>query len=115
MDIELYNYVDTVIRKLKMGILANEIKGGNSKNNDQNAQSSEDKAHENAGDDDDDETKKVVGIQPIEIGPDGVPMKRNNSDVMNNFFINDTARSFTSIEKILSSINQNDQRREKRF
>jgi len=39
------------------------------------------------GDDDDDELKKVDGINPIVIGPDGSPMKRNNSDVMNNFFI----------------------------
>ena len=38
-------------------------------------------------DEDDDETKKVDGIMPIIIGPDGVPLKRNNSDVMNNFYI----------------------------
>lgn len=38
-------------------------------------------------DDDDDELKKVEGVFAIGIGPDGGPLKRNNSDVMNNFFI----------------------------
>ena len=38
-------------------------------------------------DEDDDETKKIDGINAIPIGPDGIPLKRNNSDVMNNFHI----------------------------
>jgi hypothetical protein len=38
-------------------------------------------------DEEDDETKKIDGIMAIIIGPDGVPLKRNNSDVMNNFYI----------------------------
>lgn len=40
------------------------------------------------GDDDDAELKKIEGTNSIGIGPDGSPLKRNNSDVMNNFFIN---------------------------
>lgn len=50
-------------------------------------------------DDDDDELKKVEGVNAILIGPDGAPLKRNNSDVMNNFFINSAVRTFTEIEK----------------
>jgi hypothetical protein len=42
--------------------------------------------------------KKVDGIHAILIGPDGVPMKRNNSDVMNNFFIQFATLSFTDLE-----------------
>jgi len=91
-----------------MGILASEVKKG--ANNAAVAKPVEEKQGgvEGEGDDDDDETKKVEGIIAIGIGPDGVPLKRNNTDVMNNFFINSTVRSFTEIEKILSGINQND-------
>ena len=66
-------------------------------------------------DDGEDETKKIVGVLPIGIGPDGNPLKRNNSDVMNNFWVNFVVRSFTTCEAILSKINQNEKRREKRF
>jgi len=95
-DIELYNYVDGVLRKLRMGILREEIiskeKG-----------IAVDEERKGAGqeaddDDDDDELKKVEGVNPIIIGPDGAPMKRNNSDVMNNFFIMFSVRCFTDIE-----------------
>lgn len=44
-----------------------------------------------------------------------MPLKRNNSDVMNNFFINSTVRSFTEIERILNTIDPNELRRQKRF
>jgi hypothetical protein len=57
------------------------------------------------GDDDDDELKKVDGINPIEIGPDGIPLKRNNSDVMNNFFIMHAVRCFTDIEILIKKKN----------
>jgi len=42
----------------------------------------------NDNEEDDDETRKVEGILAIKLGPDGVALKRNISDVMNNFFIN---------------------------
>mgnify|MGYP006893248564 CR=1 FL=1 len=101
-DIETYNYIDVVLRKLKMGILASEVKAGEQGGG---KKDDEKKEEEGDGDDDDDETKKVPGINAIIIGPDGVPLKRNNSDVMNNFFINFTVRAFTEIEKVLLSIN----------
>ena len=114
-DIELYNYIDIVLRKLRMGILMQEmIEKQNSRRGDEDAVQQE-KKEEAEPDDDDDETKKVDGILAILIGPDGVPLKRNNSDVMNNFFIKSCVLSFTELEKILSQIDPNELRREKRF
>jgi len=93
MDIELFNYVDVIMRKVRMGKLADEIaaKASSANENADGAEEAEDlvKVADAGGDneDEDDETKKIVGINAIPIGPDGVPLKRNNSDVMNNFFI----------------------------
>jgi len=106
MDIELYNYIDTVLRKLRMGILVSEMKSsvkGNKTDQDGEEQGAADAGEEEAkvqqaADEEDDELKKVDGIHPILIGPDGVPMKRNNSDVMNNFFIQFATLSFTDLE-----------------
>ena len=65
---------------------------------------------------DDDELRKVEGIMPISIGPDGLPLKRNPSDVMNNLFINVSALAFTSIEETLAHVpSQAEVRRKLRF
>ena len=67
-------------------------------------------------DEDDDETKKIDGIFKILIGPDGVPLKRNNSDVMNNFYINFVVRSYTNIDATLKEIRENSNKaRERRM
>lgn len=66
-------------------------------------------------DEDDDELKKVDGVFRILIGPDGAPLKRNNSDVMNNFFINYGVRTFTNIEKLIKNTNTSDSRNAKKF
>ena len=58
-------------------------------------------------DEDDDDLKKVEGIHAIIIGPDGAPLKRNNSDVMNNFFIQFATLSFTELEQELNAIRNN--------
>jgi hypothetical protein len=100
MDIELYNYVDVVLRKHKMGILVDEMKAkAKGSNIDPQSAGGEDAKEEGDGeaaaankqaepaDEEDEETKKVEGVLPIIIGPDGVPLKRNNSDVFNNFHI----------------------------
>lgn len=42
-------------------------------------------------------------------------MKRNNSDVMNNFFINYTVRAFTNIEKMMKQLNTQDTRRQQKY
>jgi hypothetical protein len=65
--------------------------------------------------DDDEELKKVDGVFAIIIGPDGAPMKRNNSDVMNNFFIMYAVRCFTDIEKLIKSQNTQDSREVAKF
>ena len=39
-----------------------------------------------------------MGVMQTDIGPDGVPLKRNPTDMMNNFFIEMVARSFTDID-----------------
>jgi hypothetical protein len=43
----------------------------------------------------------------IGIGPDGVPLKRNNSDVFNNFHIQFAVLSFTDLEQQLIAIRNN--------
>jgi hypothetical protein len=90
MDIEMFNYVDVIMRKVRLGRLGDEIakKAQTQKDLDVEAAEEAVKAVDAGGDEDeDDETKKIEGINAIIIGPDGVPLKRNNSDVMNNFFI----------------------------
>lgn len=86
MDIEMYNYWDIIMRKLRLGILRQDIKDKENKN--KVGVKEEDEVVKVADlDEDDDETKKIEGILAIIIGPDGTPLKRNNSDVMNNFYI----------------------------
>lgn len=123
MDIELYNYVDGVLRKLRMGKLEQEMidkaKGAAASGEGEQGQEADEQAKQaddNGDDEEDDELKKVDGIQPIGIGPDGVPFKRNNSDVMNNFFIQYCALSFTEIEKELQALKNNgDLKRQMKF
>ena len=120
-DIELYNTIDIILRKLRMGILLEEQKAmvtKASKGNSDDAEgegNEEEKQKEEEIDDDDDELKKVPGIWKIIIGPDGAPLKRNNSDVMNNIFINYAVRSFTNIEKMMQQNNTQDSRKQQRY
>tara|TARA_B110000285_G_scaffold136536_1_gene152935 strand:+ start:502 stop:1023 length:522 start_codon:yes stop_codon:yes gene_type:complete len=106
-DIELYNYIDVVLRKLRMGTLREEIF---QKERGIAQETEKASGKEEEGDDDDDELKKLDGVWKILIGPDGAPMKRNNSDVMNNFFIMFAVRCFTDIEKLIKSQNTQDSR-----
>jgi hypothetical protein len=78
-----------MLRKLRMGVLKEEIyqrERGTFKEVEGKTAAGD--GVDEDGDDDDDELKKLEGTNPIGIGPDGSPLKRNNSDVMNNFFIN---------------------------
>lgn len=102
MDIEIFNYVDVVLRKFEMGKIMEELsmkERGNKEELELAAINA--KAANPEPDDQDDETRKVDGVLSIIIGPDGVPLKRNNSDMMNNYFVDFAARSFTEIEKEL--------------
>jgi hypothetical protein len=56
-------------------------------------------------------TNKVEGVLPILIGPDVLPLNRNNSDVMNNFWVNFVSRSFTNIEHDVDNIDQCEDKR----
>jgi len=67
-------------------------------------------------DEEDEETKKIDGIFQIGIGPDGVPLKRNNSDVFNNFHIQFVVLSFTDLEAQLTAVRNNGElKRSQRF
>jgi hypothetical protein len=87
MDIEMYNYWDIAMRKLRMNILRTDISNKENKNKQGGEAAEVAQAKPADLDEEDDETKKIDGILAIIIGPDGVPLKRNNSDVMNNFYI----------------------------
>ena len=100
MDIEVFNYIDVIIRKRALNTLKDEIKeieAGRTTLGEEDIQLDADRV-----DEDDDELKKVDGIFPIKIGPDGLPLKRNNSDCMNNFFIDYATSAFTDVEKIVN-------------
>ena len=45
------------------------------------------------------ETGYVDGAYATGLGPDGALLKRNNTDFMNNFFVNICVRSFTEFDK----------------
>ena len=58
----------------------------------------------------------MEGIAPIGMGPDGVPLWRNPSDLMNNYFINISAIAFTSIQNdLIGSVNSAEIKRLKRY
>ena len=78
MDLELYNYSDTIFRDYRAGKLTRE----NDKKNDKGDSGL------NAG----------VSFLTMAMAPVGYTFKRNNSDFMNNFFIQIVTRSFTDIE-----------------
>lgn len=46
-------------------------------------------------------------FQPMTAAPAGVTYKRDNADVMNNFFVNIVTRSYTNIEEHLQSMIDN--------
>ena len=116
-DVEMYNYVDIVLRKHDMGRLKLDLLKKEEVGEDGDEENVVDLAAQQAAQaaqgeaEDDDELKKVDGIKPIGIGPDGLPLKRNPSDVMNNFFIAQAARSFTDIEEQLANVASEDERR----
>jgi hypothetical protein len=78
-----------MLRKLRMGVLKEEIyQRERGTFNEAEGKTAAGGVVDEEVDDDDAELKKLDGVNPIGIGPDGAPLKRNNSDVMNNFFIN---------------------------
>jgi len=78
MDLEIYNYIDTVFMDYRAGKL-------NEKNDKKN-------------DKGDSGLYAGVSFLSMAMAPSGYTFKRNNADFMNNFFIQIVARSFTDIE-----------------
>lgn len=93
----MYNYWDIVMRKMRMGILRQDIANKEMKSKKGEVEAEEEVKVQDL-DEEDDETKKIDGIHAILIGPDGVPLKRNNSDVMNNFYIQIIVKAYTEID-----------------
>lgn len=94
----MYNNIDVLFRKIRLDSLSREIsqkEHGSFEANNQVIQE----------DEDNDEFRKVPGVLPIQIGPDGLPLKRNKTDYMNFLFINLVVRSFTDAEKEIAKIN----------
>ena len=93
MDIELYNYVDIAFKDYRSGKMFE----GNEKK--QKSQEEDDKAalKLNAG----------VVFLPSNQSPPGMEFKRDNADVMNNFFVNIVTKSFTNIDEFLKSMYEN--------
>lgn len=125
MDIDIFNFVDVVLRKLRMGKLYDEMmkkerEKSERLDGDHDEDGLEDKdltaSYEMIHDEEDDATKKVDGIWPIKIGPDGIPLLRNPSDVMSNFYITYVVRAFTDIDDVLQNLQNNgEQKRIQRF
>jgi hypothetical protein len=132
-DVELYNYVDIVFRKYWMGILFDEIKRKSKTRShgsqedlidievaeQDNKKAAANKEHEDEEDEneEDEDNQRVGGIEAREIGPDGVPVYRNPTDLMNNFFINYSSLAFTDIQKNLigGTVNSYEIKRLKRY
>ena len=47
------------------------------------------------------------GMMPYDIGPDGVPLRRNPSDIMNNMFINIVSIAYTRADSTAASNAEN--------
>ena len=95
MDIELYSYLEVLFKDYRSGKVAVEIAAAKIKK-------------KNAGKTD--ELSQFVGtlrlhasrvFLPMSSAPAGLSFKRDNADVMNNFFVNIVTRSFTNIEEYL--------------
>jgi len=97
MDIENYNYIEVLFRDYRSGKIASEI--NQAKDKKKNASKTE-------------EMTVYVGhlrlhaskvFIPMSAAPPGLTFKRDNADVMNNFFVNIVTRSYTNIEELLQA------------
>jgi len=101
MDIELYSYLEILFRDFRSGKIAAEL--AQAKDRKKNAGKSE-------------ELSQIVGtlrlhasrvFLPMTSAPTGMIFKRDNADVMNNFFVNIVTRSYTNIEEYLQARHDN--------
>lgn len=117
MDIERYNFADIVFRKFRMGILRQEIQAAENtrlltkRTKYEHAYSEQvlgDKVDEQSIAEVEEETGYIGGAYATGIGPDGALLRRNNSDAMNNFFVNICVRAFTNIESTMQDARNNE-------
>jgi len=97
MDIEFYNYIDLLLKDYKSGKLAHDQNEKKNQAKKTNEEEKKDGPQLNAG----------VVLLTTNTAPSGHTYKRDNSDVMNNFFVEIVARSFTNIEEVLKSQRDN--------
>lgn len=100
MDIELYSYIEIVFKDFRSGKMAQEMSQGKDKRGKKNSE----------------ELTVMVGalrlhasrvFLPFPSAPNGLVFKRDNADVMNNFFVNIVTRSYTNIEEYLQQRQEN--------
>lgn len=92
MDIELYNYFEILMRDYNQGLLTQE----NLDKDRKKFMKAEENAEKSAT-----RLNAASSFLSMAMQPVGITFKRDNSDVMNNFFINIVSTSFTDIEEIL--------------
>mmetsp|Transcript_22568 Transcript_22568/g.34871 ORF Transcript_22568/g.34871 Transcript_22568/m.34871 type:complete len:210 (+) Transcript_22568:1077-1706(+) len=122
MDVVLFNYVDVALRKYWMGTLAEELRKKAKKKKiaeevDEQSRIEGFKINNKVLDVDVEVEEEEEVIDEIEMGPDGVLLWRNPSDLMNNFFINFSAIAFTEVHKKLigGEVNHEEIKRLKRY
>jgi len=96
MDIEIYNYIDTLLHDYRSGRLVD----GNVKKK-KMTKEEEEEAEKGNG------LNAGVVFQPMTAQPSYMTYKRDNADFMNNFFVNIIARSFTDIDEFLKNQEEN--------
>lgn len=100
MDIELYSYLEIVFRDFRSGKMAQEVQQQKDR---KKTNKQEDIATYVSG------LRLHASVQflPVSSAPSGMTFKRDNADVMNNFFVNIVTRSYTEIDEILLSQHEN--------
>lgn len=100
MDIELYCYLECVFRDYRSGKIAAEVY---EKRDSKTKSKGEDLVVYVAGL----RLHASMMFNPVTSAPAGIFYKRDNADVMNNFFINIVTRSYTNIEEYLLNLHEN--------
>ena len=100
MDIELYSYLEITFRDFRSGKMAQEVQAQKER---KKTNKQEDIATYVSG------LRLHASVQflPVSAAPSGLTFKRDNADVMNNFFVNIVTRSYTEIDEILLNQHEN--------
>lgn len=98
MDIELFSYLEILFRDVRSGKIAEELaayRGGKKRQ--------PGKLEELTSFVGDIRLHASTVFLPMTSAPSGLTFKRDNADVMNNFFVNIVTRSYTNIEEYLQA------------